>query len=141
MIRNLEQIVLMGWINYFWSGFLLVKLPFGLTQRFRPLTQRGIELSSLDVRYVSSLSWYFICIFGLRGIISYFLGIGEVPLPQDLSNYMSPLGVSTAQPLVSNVAPNHEIGKRFHSEKEFIQILPAVSHVGSLNDIPEENVQ
>ena len=32
------------------------------------MLQRGIEITSLDVGYVSTLSWYFLTMFGLQGI-------------------------------------------------------------------------
>lgn len=34
------------------------KIPFPLTQRFRAMLQNGIDLSTVDVSYVSSRSWY-----------------------------------------------------------------------------------
>lgn len=34
------------------------KIPFPLTQRFRSMLQNGIDLSTVDVSYVSSRSWY-----------------------------------------------------------------------------------
>jgi Integral membrane protein EMC3/TMCO1-like len=52
----------------------VVKLPFPLTLKFRGTLQQGMELRTLDVRYVSSLSWYFLNSFGLRGILPFLLG-------------------------------------------------------------------
>ena len=38
--------------------FSAAKIPFPLTQRFRSMLQNGIDLSTVDVSYVSSRSWY-----------------------------------------------------------------------------------
>jgi len=61
-------------VNFFFSGFVAAKIPFPLTQRFRSMLQNGIDLSSVDVSYVSSRSWYFLNLFGLRGLFSLILG-------------------------------------------------------------------
>jgi len=68
------NMVMMTIISYFFSGFVLVKIPFPLTNRFKMMLQRGVDLSTLDVTYVSSLSWYFLLLFGLRGVFKLILG-------------------------------------------------------------------
>ncbi|XP_020239407.1 ER membrane protein complex subunit 3 isoform X3 [Cajanus cajan] len=45
-----------------------------IPQRFRSMLQNGIDLSTVDVSYVSSRSWYFLNLFGLRGLFSLILG-------------------------------------------------------------------
>ena len=78
MKKNLSMIIpqtlTFAWVNFFFSGFVAAKIPFPLTQRFRSMLQNGIDLSTVDVSYVSSRSWYFLNRFGLRGLFSLILG-------------------------------------------------------------------
>lgn len=41
---------------------------------FKSMMQRGIETQDMDVRWVSSLSWYFLNLFGLDGLFRLLLG-------------------------------------------------------------------
>lgn len=48
----LPMIIVGGWINWVFSGFITTKVPFPLTLRFKSMLQRGIELSHLDASWV-----------------------------------------------------------------------------------------
>ncbi|KAI0068946.1 transmembrane protein [Artomyces pyxidatus] len=74
MVMMVPQMVIMGWINFFFEGFVLIKLPFPLTLGFKSMLQRGIQTPDMDVRWVSSLSWYFLNFFGLNGLYRIILG-------------------------------------------------------------------
>lgn len=48
------------------------------------MLQSGVGTRDLDVRWVSSLSWYFLTLFGLQPVYNFILGNnnGEHPSPQ-----------------------------------------------------------
>jgi ER membrane protein complex subunit 3 len=62
----------------FTSGFVALQLPFGLTERFKGMTQAGIAVSqALDTTYVSSTSWYMMTAFGLPRLMQLFTKSGS----------------------------------------------------------------
>ena len=51
MSGMVPQILMGTMVTFFFSGFVMGKVPFGLSPRFRPMLQRGVDLAALDVSY------------------------------------------------------------------------------------------
>jgi len=109
------QLFIMAGVNYFFSGFVLVKLPFPLTVAFKGMLQRGVEVTTLDMSYVSSLSWYFLILFGLRGLTSIFLGETNLVDDAALMQQQMTMGMGAGGP--------QEIYKVYQSEKENLELV------------------
>eukprot|EP00600_Ochromonadales_sp_CCMP1393_P004642 CAMPEP_0174953960 /NCGR_PEP_ID=MMETSP0004_2-20121128/159_1 /TAXON_ID=420556 /ORGANISM="Ochromonas sp., Strain CCMP1393" /LENGTH=272 /DNA_ID=CAMNT_0016201721 /DNA_START=33 /DNA_END=851 /DNA_ORIENTATION=+ len=78
IVFMLPNFAMMAFIGYFFAGFVCLKIPFPLpSNHFKLMLQRGVDLSSLDVSYVSSLSWYFLVTFGLNGVMRLIMGGGD----------------------------------------------------------------
>lgn len=115
MTMMIPNIVMMGWISYFFSGFVLVKVPFTLTDGFKEMLQRGVMLSTLEVSYVSSLSWYFLVMFGMRGLFTLLLGEGM--FMDDAAMMQQQMGVGSQQQDMA-----FDAGKAYNAEKATLKI-------------------
>eukprot|EP01023_Acetabularia_acetabulum_P023861 TRINITY_DN2319_c0_g1_i1.p1 TRINITY_DN2319_c0_g1~~TRINITY_DN2319_c0_g1_i1.p1 ORF type:complete len:254 (-),score=44.69 TRINITY_DN2319_c0_g1_i1:484-1245(-) len=84
--------IAMGFIvNHFFSGFVIGKLPFPLTPKFKAMLQRGIELVNLDVTYFTSLSYYVMLLFATRGLFMLFLREETVDETEVMRRQMNPM--------------------------------------------------
>ncbi|KAF9160608.1 ER membrane complex subunit 3 [Actinomortierella ambigua] len=123
MMNIVPQTVIMGWINFFFSGFVLIKLPFPLTIRFKSMLQRGVETSDMDVSWVSSLSWYFLNLFGLQSVFTLILGSGHAADAMRDMQAMSTMGMGAAAgPQYSPTGQPQDMNKVFLSERENLEI-------------------
>ncbi|MCJ1313603.1 ER membrane complex subunit 3 [Agyrium rufum] len=52
MVMMVPQTIIMGWINAFFSGYVIMKLPFPLTIRFKSMLQSGIATRDLDSVFI-----------------------------------------------------------------------------------------
>tara|TARA_B110000090_G_C13052253_1_gene319998 strand:- start:161 stop:520 length:360 start_codon:yes stop_codon:yes gene_type:complete len=60
------------------------------SEHFKTMLQRGVDIGSLDVSYVSSLSWYILLTFGLSGVYRLILDEGmEVDQGQMMAMQMN----------------------------------------------------
>jgi len=82
MLKNqaifmVPNFAMMSFVNYFFQGFVCLKVPFSMpSNHFKSMLQRGVDISTLDVSYVSSLSWYILLTFGLSGVYRLILDEG-----------------------------------------------------------------
>jgi hypothetical protein len=76
-------------------------VPFPLTQKFRGMLQRGVDIENLSVRYISSLSLYFLILFGVSKLHSLlFSGDDEDDIkPVDGNHYLKPIRTPTDEPI------------------------------------------
>ncbi|GIL50129.1 hypothetical protein Vafri_6437 [Volvox africanus] len=81
-------------VNFFFQGFVIGKVPFPLSPRFKPMLQRGIDLVSLDVSYFTSLSYYILLLFGLRGAFSLVFREDVIDETEVMRRQMNPMAAS-----------------------------------------------
>ncbi|RKP12592.1 integral membrane protein DUF106-domain-containing protein, partial [Piptocephalis cylindrospora] len=119
MAGMIPQMLIMTWVNFFFSGFVLVRLPFPLTIGFKSMLQRGVNTADMDVTWVSSLSWYFLNLFGLRGLFTILLGDNNCK-SRDMQA-MTSMGMTQQQP-----GQVQDFPKLFEAERENLQMTPHV---------------
>ncbi|MCJ1288409.1 ER membrane complex subunit 3 [Xylographa opegraphella] len=119
MMLMIPQTVIMGWINAFFAGFVIMKLPFPLTIRFKSMLQSGVATRDLNVRWVSSLSWYFLNLFGLQSVFIFILGNDNAV--NQMAQQMSQMNPGAAG--ASLFQPGQDPDKLFHSEAENLEVL------------------
>ncbi|SBT77554.1 ER membrane protein complex subunit 3, putative [Plasmodium ovale] len=106
-------------INLFFSGYLVAKIPFPLTYKFKSTLQMGMDIELLDMKFVSSLSWYFLVMFGSNGLISiidYFvLQDRDRSQNNPMDNLMGSPNPLIKQPVNVNNVPDL---KKFYEKKK-----------------------
>ncbi|KAI8079510.1 integral membrane protein DUF106-domain-containing protein [Gilbertella persicaria] len=134
LMNMVPQMVIMGWINFFFQGFIVIKLPFPLTPRFKQMLQSGVDTRDMDVTWVSSLSWYFLNLFGLGSVFSLILG-GENAAGVDMTAMSAMPGMMPgAMPGQGQPGQPQDFNKLFLAEKENVMITP---HIWDLEDVEE----
>ena len=125
----LPQMLMMGLVNYFFSGFVLGKIPFPLTPSFKGMLQRGIALTTLDTAYVTSMSWYFLVMFGMRGLYSIVLGAGSTTDDSALMQQQMGMAAGGGQP-----GQQPDYNKLYATEAENLQITEHKFHLSAAEE-------
>lgn len=111
------QLALGAFINFFFRGFVLGRLPLSLSPKFRGMLQSGIDLPSLDVSYLSSLSFYMLLLFGSRGVMTLFFQDAAVAdaaavMQQQMAMQMSMMNPAAMDP-----------EKAFNAERQALELV------------------
>ncbi|KAG7881014.1 hypothetical protein KL905_002120 [Ogataea polymorpha] len=122
MVKNnfanyVPQTLIMWWVNYFFKGYVVMRLPFNLTGNFKSMLQQSIDTTDLDVTYVSSISWYFVNLLGLKSIYSLLLDDGDI-----VNQLMAQQQQQPMVPPIAGAGPSAD--KQFKAELENLQIVP-----------------
>lgn len=119
-------------VNFFFQGFVIGKVPFSLSPRFKPMLQRGIDLATLDVSYFTSLSFYILLLFGLRGVFALVFRDEAVDETEMMRRQMNPMAMAGANPM------GFDADAAFKTEK---QALNALEHEWELETAEERAVE
>ncbi|KFZ16734.1 hypothetical protein V502_04939 [Pseudogymnoascus sp. VKM F-4520 (FW-2644)] len=117
MTMIVPQTLIMGWINAFFSGFVVLKLPFPITPKFKQMLQAGVATRDLDARWVSSISLYFICLFGLQTVFVYLLG------SDNAASNVAQQQMGGPPPGANMMGPGADPDKMFQGEAENIEVM------------------
>ncbi|KEZ40000.1 hypothetical protein SAPIO_CDS8984 [Scedosporium apiospermum] len=131
MKNNMAMIIpntlIMSWINAFFSGYVITKLPFPITIKFKSMLQAGVATKDMDPRWMSSISWYFLCIFGLQSVFNFLLGSDNAA--NQVAAQMGQMG-----PQAQMFGPGQDPDKQFQAEAENLAVI---DHYSVLDDIED----
>ncbi|OIW35456.1 transmembrane protein [Coniochaeta ligniaria NRRL 30616] len=127
MAMIIPNTLIMSWINAFFSGYVIMKLPFPLTIKFKSMLQAGVATRDMDPRWMSSISWYFLCIFGLQSVFNFILGSDNAA--SQMAAQMNQMG---AQGTPQMFGPGVDPDKQFQAEAENLAVI---EHYSVLDDV------
>ena len=134
MVFMVQNMVMMQGIQHFFSGFILLKVPFPLTLGFKQMFQRGLfELSTLDTSYTSSVSFYFLTMFGLRSFFK--LAIGDPTMEtREQGMMLGKLGFSPANPTASGSVGETQ-AKMLRGEADNFEMFLQANHKSKFDSV------
>lgn len=115
------QIAMGAFVSFFFSGFILGRVPFPLSPSFRLMLQRGVDLPSLDVTYFTSLSFYILLLFGLRG--AFMLAFREGGVVDEAAMQRAAMGMGGGGMPGAGAAAPPDPAKAFEAEQAAVSAL------------------
>lgn len=109
-------------IQHFFSGYILLRMPFPLTVGFKNMFQRGVsDMPGLEPAYVSSVSWYFLVLYGLRSFLK--LLIGDLSFEQkEQDKLLFHLGLQNPPNPTANNQSKENLIKMMRAEAEKLEL-------------------
>jgi ER membrane protein complex subunit 3 len=113
---------MMQGIQHFFSGFILLQIPFPLTVGFKNMFQKGVmDMPDLAASYVSSVSWYFLVMYGLRGFLKLLIGT-PILEQKEQDTYAESIGYQYPPP-PNKTQDADSIAKMLRTEADNIELL------------------
>ena len=85
--------------------------------------QRGVETPDMNVQWVSSLSWYFLNLFGLSSVYSLILGDSSSASGIEDMQQMQAMGAPQPMQQPAEVAKVYHLMQIFKSEIEYLDLV------------------
>jgi len=124
MAFMVQNMIMMQGIQHFFSGFILLKVPFYLTSGFKSMFQRGLaeNMPDLDSSYVSAVSWYFLVMYGLRAFFR--VVAGEPTLEQRETDMFQRQALGLQNPAAPGSNSDAEaLAKALRQESDNLELL------------------
>ena len=126
-IQSVIHIVMFTGIGSVFQGFITAQVPFPLGHKFKQMLQQGLQVHALDPTYVSSMSWAFLLIYGLNGVLGLLLQDSKSIEEMELM-------ASGAGMMQQNGMQQKNYKALFKSEREFYEL---VGYEHKLDDVEE----
>jgi len=72
-VQSVIHMLMFTAIGSVFQGFITAQVPFPLGYKFKQMLQQGLMVQALDPTYVSSMSWAFLLVYGLNGVMALLL--------------------------------------------------------------------
>lgn len=137
VVFMVSQGLLATWVSTCFSGFLVAKTPFPMTFQFKSFLQRGVDVSSLEPGYVSSLCWYIFVMMSSHSVLAVlqflFSRSGDELLDDPMMAMMGGMAGGMGNPMMPGGGP--DMSKVFKQEQEGLEMI---QHESILDNIEVE---
>ena len=117
-IQSVIHMFMFSGIGSVFQGFITAQIPFPLGYKFKQMLQQGLMVSALDSTYTSSMSWAFLLVYGLNGVLGMMLQDSKTL--EEMELMASGAGMVQAQ---GGMGQQKNYKALFKNERDFYQII------------------